>query len=93
MGQDLPLRGLVRHATCAAELNSPATSIIGAFHQVDGPSLHNGKLHYLSQNWSEVDVAVSVLGKRGLSLEPAGPDNKGGYIEDPDGNAIYLSQP
>jgi catechol 2,3-dioxygenase-like lactoylglutathione lyase family enzyme len=50
-------------------------------------------LHFLSQTWTEVDVAVKVLERRGLSLAPAGPDNKGAYIEDPDANAIYLSQP
>jgi len=50
-------------------------------------------LHFLSHDWSEVDHAVEILEEKGLNLNPAGPENRGAFIEDPDGNAIYLSQP
>lgn len=50
-------------------------------------------LHFISGEQTEVDNAMSLLRDRGLELQPAGPDNVGGFIEDPDGNAIYLSIP
>ena len=50
-------------------------------------------LHFVSERQSEVDGAVSALKERSVETQPAGPGNVGAYVEDPDGNAIYLSIP
>jgi len=60
---------------------------------MQGVFLQPALLHLMADTQAEVDARVERLATRGLTARRLGPGNRGAQLEDPDGNAVYLSVP